>query len=87
MTTWEHTPSGDVVVQAPFRAYRTLEESIDDHGKFFTSNKRYANALALAGDPQAFAHAIQSAGYATDPSYASKLIGLMNKYDLYRFDI
>jgi hypothetical protein len=86
MATWEHTPSGDVVVQAPFRAYRTLEESIDDHGKFFTSNKRYANALAIANDPQAFARAIQSAGYATDPSYASKLIGLMDKYNLYQFD-
>jgi hypothetical protein len=86
MATWEHTPSGDVVVQAPFRAYRTLEDSIADHGKFFISNRRYAGALALANDPRAFAHAIQDAGYATDPSYANKLIGLMDKYDLYRFD-
>jgi len=86
LATWEHTDSGDVVVQAPFRAYYTLEQSIDDHGKFFTSNKRYVAALSVASDARAFARGIQDAGYATDPSYASKLIGLMDRYDLYRFD-
>ena len=25
-------------------------------------------------------------GYATDPAYAGKLIGLMDRYNLYRFD-
>jgi mannosyl-glycoprotein endo-beta-N-acetylglucosaminidase len=86
MATWEQTSSGDVIVQAPFRAYYTLEQSIDDHGKFFTSNKRYADAMAVASDARAFAKAIQNDGYATDPSYASKLIGLMDKYNLYQFD-
>jgi hypothetical protein len=86
LATWEHVGGGDVIVQAPFKAYYTLEQSIDDHGTFFTRNRRYANALAVANDAQAFARAIQDAGYATDPNYASKLIGLMNRYDLYRFD-
>jgi hypothetical protein len=87
LTTWEHTDSGgDVIVQAPFRAYYTLEQSIDDHGRFFIRNHRYAAAMAVASDPGAFARAIQDAGYATDPGYASKLIGLMDRYDLYRFD-
>ncbi|MBV8718993.1 MAG: glycoside hydrolase family 73 protein [Chloroflexi bacterium] len=86
LATWEHTGGGDVIVQAPFRAYKTLEQSIDDHGRFFTSNHRYADALAVASDARAFARAIQDDGYATDPSYASKLIGLMDKYNLYRFD-
>lgn len=86
LATWEHLPSGDVIVQAPFKAYYTLEQSIDDHGRFFTRNRRYADALAVANDARAFARAIQDAGYATDPSYAAKLIGLMDRYDLYRFD-
>jgi Mannosyl-glycoprotein endo-beta-N-acetylglucosaminidase len=86
LATWEHVDDGDVVVQAPFRAYQTLEQSIDDHGKFFASNRRYAAALAVASDARAFARAIQDAGYATDPSYASKLIRLMDRYNLYRFD-
>lgn len=86
LATWEHVDGRDVVVQAPFKAYFTLEQSIDDHGQFFVRNRRYAQALAAAGDPKAFAEAIQDAGYATDPSYAAKLIGLMDRYDLYRFD-
>ncbi|HEV7665538.1 MAG TPA: glycoside hydrolase family 73 protein [Chloroflexota bacterium] len=86
LATWEHLAGGDVVVQAPFKAYFTLEQSIDDHGTFFTRNRRYAAALAMAGDARAFASAIQDAGYATDPSYASKLISLMDRYNLYRFD-
>ncbi|HEY3058170.1 MAG TPA: glucosaminidase domain-containing protein [Chloroflexota bacterium] len=86
LATWEHVNGSDVVVQAPFKAYYTLEESIDDHGRFFTRNKRYADALAVANDARAFARAIQEDGYATDPGYASKLIKLMDRYDLYRFD-
>jgi hypothetical protein len=86
LATWEHTPDGDVIVQAPFRAYFTLEQSIDDHARFFNGNRRYAAAMVVADDARAFANAIQDAGYATDPSYATKLIGLMDRYDLYRFD-
>jgi hypothetical protein len=86
LATREHVDGGDVIVQAPFKAYFTLEQSIDDHGSFFKRNKRYAGALRVGNDARAFAHAIQDAGYATDPNYANKLIGLMDRYDLYRFD-
>jgi flagellum-specific peptidoglycan hydrolase FlgJ len=86
MATWEHTPAGDVVVQAPFKAYGSLEQSVEDHGRFFVVNRRYAAALGVGRDARAFAQAIQDAGYATDPNYASKLDALMDKYNLYRFD-
>jgi hypothetical protein len=86
LATWEHTSSGDVVVQAPFKAYYNLAQSIDDHGKFFVNNRRYAGAMAVANDARTFARAIQDAGYATDSDYANKLIALMDRYDLYRFD-
>lgn len=86
LAAWEYLDGGDVVVQAAFKAYYTLDQSIDDHGAFFTRNQRYAAALAVAGDAPEFARAIQDAGYATDPGYASKLIGLMDRYNLYRFD-
>ncbi len=85
-STWEHLSGKDVVVQAPFKAYNSLDESVDDHGWFFVRNSRYADALEVAGDPAAFAAAIQQDGYATDPAYAAKLVRLMDRYDLYRFD-
>ena len=45
-----------------------------------------APAMAVKGDAKQFAREVNRAGYATDPSYASKLIGLMDRYDLYRYD-
>jgi hypothetical protein len=84
--TWEVVNDSNIMVQAPFKAYYTLQQSIDDHASFLTRNRRYAAALTVGDDAQAFARAIQDAGYATDPSYASKLIGLMDRYNLYRFD-
>ena len=86
LATWEYVDGSAVVVQAPFKAYTTIQQSIDDHGGFFTRNRRYTAALSVANDARAFARAIQDAGYATDPSYAAKLIGLMDRYNLYRFD-
>lgn len=87
MSTWEVFDGLDVTVDAGFKAYYALEESVDDHGWFFHRNKRYADALKVADDPQAFARAIHAAGYATDPAYADKLIKLMDRHDLYRFDV
>ncbi len=85
-STWESQDGQDVVIQAPFKAYNSLQESVDDHGWFFVRNPRYAGALAVADDPRAFAQEIQRAGYATDPAYTDKLVQLMDRYNLYRFD-
>ena len=32
------------------------------------------------------ARALQDSGYATDPKYADKLIGIIEQYDLYKYD-
>ena len=69
-----------------FRAYDSISDSFVDHGLFFVENGRYATAMAVKNDPKQFARAVNQAGYATDPAYASKLIGLMDRYDLYRYD-
>lgn len=60
-----------------FRKYDTPEESFTDHAKFFLENKRYAKALEVRNDPYAFADEIAKAGYATDPSYATLLKGVI----------
>lgn len=61
-----------------FRMYPSMRESFDDHGLFLKQNSRYAPAFNYSDDPEKFAQAIHKAGYATDPSYSSLLIKLMN---------
>jgi len=83
---WEVIGGRNVMQSQAFRAYNTIADSFVDHGLFFVQNSRYATAMAVKDDPRQFAREVNRAGYATDPSYASKLIGLMDRYDLYRYD-
>ncbi|MBV9322347.1 MAG: glucosaminidase domain-containing protein [Chloroflexi bacterium] len=83
---WEVIGGRNVVETQAFRAYNTRAESFVDHGLFFVQNPRYAGAMAVKDDARKFAVAINREGYATDPSYATKLIGLMDRYNLYRYD-
>lgn len=87
MDAWEVENGVDVVVPEPFRAYQSPDDSLLDHGKFFIENRRYHSAFAVADDPRAFARAIAVAGYATDPDYAPKLIGIMEQYNLFQYDL
>src|SRR3954468_2048675 len=73
-------------VNGRFRAYRSAADSFRDHGLFLRSNSRYQPAFRVAHDANAFARALQAAGYATDPEYANKLIATMRANNLYRFD-
>lgn len=84
--TWEVENGENVTRKAPFRKYKTVADSLLDHGWFFHENPRYARALEARGDPREFARRIASAGYATDPAYASKLISLMERYGLFHYD-
>ncbi|HKM15879.1 MAG TPA: flagellar assembly peptidoglycan hydrolase FlgJ [Marinospirillum sp.] len=62
----------------PFRAYESLEQSMNDYVDFLSSNPRYQPALENVADSQAFAKGLQQAGYATDPRYARKVIDIMD---------
>lgn len=86
MSVWEVSNGQNIVVNQPFRAYANMEQSFVDHGRFFVDNSRYAHAMAVRSDPKQFAVEIARAGYATDPAYASKLIALMDRFNLYQFD-
>jgi flagellar protein FlgJ len=85
--TWEVIDGANVTVRAAFRAYARAADSFIDHGRFFIENPRYAAAMAARHDPRQFAREINKAGYATDPNYAPKLITLMDRYDLYAYDV
>lgn len=62
----------------PFRRYESLGDSVDDYVDFLRANPRYQQALDSAGDgAAAFARELGRAGYATDPDYADKVLGVM----------
>lgn len=80
--------SGSYVPQSSkFRKYATVGDSIRDHTWFLQRNGRYRTAgVFTAQTPEDQARALQKAGYATDPLYASKLIKIINTYNLKQYD-
>lgn len=73
--------------QECFRKYKLAAESFDDHSLFLTTRGRYANLFKLEKDDyRAWAKGLRAAGYATDPKYPEKLIGLIERYDLAQYD-
>ena len=87
MSTGEYDAEGQAYeTMSPFRAYRSLTDSLVDHDLMLRNGTRYASAMQVAHDPRQFAQLLAEAGYATDPAYADKLIALMDRYDLYRLD-
>ena len=60
-----------------FRRYDSPEESFTDHANLFMKNKRYAKALLVKSDPYKFAEEVAQAGYATEPTYAERLKGVI----------
>jgi hypothetical protein len=70
-----------------FRKYEHAEASFEDHSQFLVNRSRYASLFQLKqGDYKGWAHGLKKAGYATDPSYAQKLISLIHKYELHQYD-
>ena len=64
-----------VKIKAGFRAYGSVEESAGGYIDFLQKNKRYAALFAAQSVDEAIA--IQgTTGYATDPSYGSKLASI-----------
>ncbi|MHC8948757.1 glucosaminidase domain-containing protein [Sphingobacterium hungaricum] len=69
-----------------FRVYANAEESFKDHSQFLL-RKRYEKLFALRKDDyKAWARGLKDAGYATNPKYPELLIGIIERYDLHRFD-
>ncbi|MGR5554723.1 flagellar assembly peptidoglycan hydrolase FlgJ [Vibrio fortis] len=67
--------------QASFRSYANFEESFNDYVKFLNENPRYQTALQHQGSSENFIKGIHSAGYATDPNYADKVLRVKAKID------
>lgn len=70
-----------------FRAYKNPKDSYEDHSSFLKRGARYAFLFQLdIKDYKGWAKGLKKAGYATDPSYANRLISIIEDYDLYKYD-
>lgn len=70
-----------------FRKYPSAEASFRDHSEFLRTRRRYAFLFELNPlDYRAWAHGLKKAGYATNPRYPEKLISVIERYQLARYD-
>jgi flagellum-specific peptidoglycan hydrolase FlgJ len=70
-----------------FRKYDNPDGSFRDHSYFLTSRPRYAELFQFGRDDyKSWAYGLKAAGYATDPKYPDKLIGLIERYQLGKYD-
>lgn len=73
--------------QECFRCYRDAAESYRDHSLFLVKGSRYQSLFKLdPTDYKGWARGLKAAGYATSPTYADKLIELIERYGLDRYD-
>jgi len=73
--------------QECFRKYTNPADSFRDHSLFLSGRNRYASLFKLnPKDYKGWAKGLRKAGYATDPKYPSKLISLIERYQLYQYD-
>ncbi|MCC7244126.1 MAG: glucosaminidase domain-containing protein [Saprospiraceae bacterium] len=68
-----------------FRKFESPWESWREHSKLLASG-RYRRLQKYGSDYRQWAFGLESVGYATDRSYAEKLIGIIQRYNLHRFD-
>lgn len=88
--TKEVYASGPATVQADFRAYKTLQDSVNDHSAYLAgarngSSLRYKGLVGCA-DYKKSAQIIKAGDYATAPDYVEKLCRLVEQYDLTKYN-
>ena len=90
MPTQEWSASkGYYWIRANFRKYNSWDESIEDHGSFFSNTPwRKQNYARVIGekDYKVAAKMLRECGYATDVNYPSKLIRIIDQYNLTQYD-
>ena len=88
-SSWEgkRTYHDDDAAGECFRVYKNVRDSYEDHSMFLATGSRYAFLFKFGQtDYENWARGLKRAGYATSPTYADKLIEIIERYDLDRFD-
>ncbi len=77
----------DDAKQECFRKYKDAKYSFRDHSLFLSERKRYSKLFKLKKeDYKGWAKGLKAAGYATDRKYPQKLISLIERYKLDKYD-
>lgn len=75
------------LIQSCFRQYESVESSYIDHTNFLLNGSRYSALFQIPQDNyREWAFGLQTSGYATDPQYAEKLISIIERFQLYKYD-
>lgn len=90
LETSEYIDGKRITIMAPFRVYNSWAESVEAHAKLLTYgvdwNPKLYEPVLKAKNYKEAAHALQKAGYATDPTYAQKIIHVIETYHLAQYD-
>ncbi|MBR3093573.1 MAG: glucosaminidase domain-containing protein [Bacteroidaceae bacterium] len=69
-----------------FRVYGNAKDSYEDHSRFLLRD-RYKRLFNLKiTDYKGWAKGLKECGYATSPTYATRLINIIETYELYQYD-
>ena len=88
-TTSEYYNGNKVTIEASFRAYPNVASSVVGYYDFLASTPRYAKALNNPNYRDAvdkLIHTTDGLAYATDPNYISKVVSIIEKYNLTEWD-
>lgn len=80
-----HTEGKYIRITGVFKKYASWQESVDDHSGLFYRLDRYKNLRGCL-DYKLATDYIQKDGYATCPTYTTKLRALIEAYQLFRLD-
>lgn len=88
--TWEEYDEKIVTINADFRKYDSVADSIADHSAYLLGAKD-GNRLRYAGlqgetDYKKAIQIIKDGGYATDSAYVAKICNIIERFDLTQYD-
>ncbi|WP_125770017.1 glycoside hydrolase family 73 protein [Companilactobacillus furfuricola] len=90
LQTKEYTDGQWVTINGRFRAYTDFRESMKDHALLLVNGTTWNSAqyqqVISSKDYIEAAVSLQTDGYATDPGYTTKIIHVIQKYDLMKYD-
>lgn len=86
--TGEKTYHDDDLRQECFRVYPSVEDSYKDHSDFLKNREYYTALFKLdPTDDKGWAYGLKKAGYATEKDYPTRLLKLINDFELHQYSV